>query len=690
MGTAISSYFAVEARSQADKALHLADEKSALAESEQLERQRAEHAQRKAEKSATEAREAHRMTARHLYDAQINLAQQAYEGKNIGRVLQLLESTRPEHAGGEDLPSFEWHYLWRLCHADLRTIEIGQYAHAAAFSPDGRMAATSGKERVQIWNTDNGQLVRSLPTDKVVRRALAFSPDGKLLASGDENHLVQIWDVETGKLLQTLTGHNYSIYSLAFDPQGNRIVSGAGEYKRLQAGQDVGEISLWDVSTGRLIRTFPKQALAIFVVKFSPDGKRFATGDRRGTLRLWDPDRGEETASWKANDSAILTLDFSPDGGRIACGGWNGAVIKVFRIPDGKQVTAFGDGPTIISSVVFHPDGRRLLSGGSDQTVRIWDTTTGEQIQQFRGHNAWVEVAAFRSGTCEIVSVSGLTIKIWDANVTPGITRFPRKVSGIPTTDVAFSPDHRWLVVTEGTQYGHPGAIQIWNLLTGELQESSKEEASLNAIAFSPNGRSLAIAKADGTVTVRDLSSRVAYQFPKYDAAFHSVAWSPNGRWIAAGTEDGRVKVWNASTHELVADLPSRRSLVASLAFSPTGELLAAGAQSGVKVWNISKKNQLVYDFKRVGTIPSQVVFSPNRPMFAYTDGPDVVFCDSGTGRVTQRIRASRLGQRPVFHCRWQTPGNVLWEWKVQNLGCHNRSGTSNVGSGQATGNNRI
>lgn len=246
----------------------------------------------------------------------------------------------------------------------IRVLETNEWAVSAAFSPDGDLLALRTTKGVRLVETGSGRLIRFLESSTEGLPKVAFSPDGRLVAAGDSKRTVRVWNAATGALLHTLLGTtNHLAFSVGFLPDSQRLVTGAGN-----GVGSAGDISLWDLRTGK--RQWTDTDEQVWSLAVVPDGSAVAYQTTQQKVALVDAQTGKFLRQFHTGDDC-RAVAISPDGKLLAATSRN--QIKLWELTTGQQVKTLAGHANWVGSLAFSPDGKHLVSGSSDHTIRIWD-----------------------------------------------------------------------------------------------------------------------------------------------------------------------------------------------------------------------------------------------------------------------------------------------------------------------------
>ncbi|KAF7967837.1 hypothetical protein HWV62_32908 [Athelia sp. TMB] len=361
--------------------------------------------------------------------------------------------------------------------------------------------------------------------------SVAFSPDGRRVASGSGDRSVRVWDAETGALITgPFEGHTAHVISIAFSPDGQRIASGSGDKT----------VCVWNAETGALVAgPFEGHTDWVISVIFSSDGRRIASGSSDGSIYIWDTrTRSLLSRSFNGHIGNVNAGAFSPDVRRIALG--SATSVQVFDTETGALVAGPSQGHTgYVRSVAFSPDGQRIASGSDDGSVRVWDAQTGPLIAgPFKGHTSTVTSVVFSpDGRCIASGSWDHSIRVWTAE-TGILAAGPFKGHTSWVTSVAFSPNGQYIASGSDDL-----SVRVWDALTGALIAGPFEEHAefVKSVAFSADGHRL-MSASDHTIHVGNFAQMIASPEPRGATSSFPGQASPHDDADAGFASDSRLE----------------------------------------------------------------------------------------------------------------------------------------------------
>jgi len=454
--------------------------------------------------------------------------------------------------------------------------------NAVAYSPDGKLLATTSSDRTaKVRDALTGEVFFTLWGHTEIVEDIVFSPNGKLLATTGDDRTVKLWDAESGKELRTLPGHTDIIWQVTFNADGTLLASGGSEMTKV-----------WEVSTGKLLMTLNGQHAP---VAFSPIMEQLVTVDDDGFTTIWNVDTWEEmlTLPYTAN-----ALAFSPDGKYLATAM---SELKIWIASTGEELITATGFSAPVTGIGYSPDGSRIATGGQDGSAVIWDAETGARLFALAGHTGAVNDVAFNPqcvsppeflfGWCGVwLATAGRdgTAKIWD--VSPAGSR---ELATLPGFSGGFLDETHLFT----TKFVNPNdlEIQTWEYVIGEgIQWVSstifKGDAPITAGGISSNGMYLVIVDINNTVRIWNMQTgrKLRFVAEGTEMVFY-IAISPDGSRVVTGGDSPSITLWDAINGTELLTLSGSTDIVSGMAISPNGHHLVTGYADGtVILWDIT------------------------------------------------------------------------------------------------------
>ncbi len=534
------------------------------------------------------------------------------------------------------------------------SFEQASFVDVAFATQTDRLAVGTSDGRLLLFDTTTKDIQLDLeatgsndegPASAVL--AVAISPDGSTIVTGDANGMLTIWDAATGQAQQQIEAHEAGIAALAYDPSGGRVVS---------AGADAA-VYLWDANTGEQLRAYDGHVGQVFAVDWAANADRIvtSTGDHPDNsdqpnrrVRVFDVETGEMILDFaEAGTGWFRASAISDDGQQIAVASYDtnefGGTIRVVEVASGEVLRRLYGHTDVITTIDISPDGSRLLSGGWDRTLREWDLTSGAQLQRFdthndrlltvrytpdgrsalatagrtsgppddgralyysletlarvhtlRGHTDWLWGVAYNPDGSLIATGSGdlntaegdNSVRVWDAETGQELARLEGHQDTVP--GVAFHPEGDLLA-----SGSWDGTIRLWGLSdfpnVTELETLTGHEGAVNDIDFGPQGDILLSAGSDGSVRLWNLTNREVIRTidPAHDGRVLRAKISADGQLVATSGTDSLVRVWNIRTGEEIRTLAGHTGWVSTVNFSSDGRFVVSGADNDLIVWDL-------------------------------------------------------------------------------------------------------
>jgi len=540
-------------------------------------------------KEAEEARKLEEIAKRkeeyEAYIAQIGLAAAKIDENAFESARTLLENCQP------DLRNWEWGRLMHLCSQSMRTIPAQAPLDSLAVSPDGTLAATGGWDGfARIWNLATGALVHEFRHGGLYVHSVAFSPDGQLLATGSDDPAgyVQLFNVATGQQQAVLSGHADAVLSVIFSHDGRKLLTSS--YDKTAR--------IWNLAQPGEPVVLNGHTWWVWQAAFSPDDQQIVTVSQDATAIVWNVSTGKPSPPFTGHDGPVYSATFTADGQQVISGGydhrllmWNPATLKPYefrKLEDGAAVRAvpefqeLGRHATSIRCVSLSSDGEFLLSGGQDNSVRLWNLATQRLVQTFRGHDSWVRGVAFgRDGRSLITASQDATVRTWSIAGYEELRSIQgRELAGHADAVLAatFSPNQSQVVTASRDR-----TARTWNASTGQFEQIFTEGHAFLASSaiFFDDGRKLVTAAVDNTARIWDVATGTELRHLNKTGRAAALAVSTDGQWIVTGGDARQAQLWDARQGKHVRDFAGHLAEVTAVALSTDGLLLLTGDAKG-------------------------------------------------------------------------------------------------------------
>jgi WD40 repeat protein len=594
---------------------------------------------------------------------------------------------------------------------ELFEVRFPQAGFAVAYSSDGKYLAVSAHNGfVRLLEADTGKQLFALRLGSPAR--VCFAPDGKMIATVTESRQVQIWDVPSGEERTKLRSATGRLTCIAFSPDGKRVAAGGAE----SAPQLVGRAFVWDVGTERVVAKVEVPGVRIHALAFAPDSAVLATGGSDGQAYQWGVPGGKQKSVFRPK-GAVLALAYSPDGRVLATGTAPGAII-LLDPASGEETGHLSAHTGPCRALAFGDGGKRLVSGGANRSVKVWDLTqkkevatlredkpppplpvplavaatpdrsvvalatengvilldgrTGERRGRITGHEDAVTCVAFTAdGKTLATGSADKTIKLWE--VATAKERFTLKGHSNWVYALAFAPDGKTLVTGS-----YDKTARFWETATGkELASLEAHSGSVRAVAFSADGKTLVTGGSDRVVKVWDADTRtLKHTLKGHRGSVRAVAVSVDGKVVASGGEDSMVRIWDPVEGKELFALRGHTDPVAYVAFAAPRTVVSGGTDGTIRTWDAAAGSAQTVLFAHQGGLTGLCALPGRLGLVSVgedkivklwrPDAPGPVRLFTGHTGVVQSTAFSPDGKRFVSCGNWPEGDKTIRVWEVE------------------------
>ena len=474
-------------------------------------------------------------------------------------------------------------------------------------------------------------------------RACAIAPDGKTVVSASDDHTLKLWDLPSGKEIRTFTGHQNIVWGCAVSPDGKNVVS-ASEDQTLK---------LWDLQNGKEIRTFSGHKGPVMDCVVSPDGKTVVSASEDKTLKLWDLESGKEIRAFTGHTDSVKGCAFSPDGKTMVSAS-NDDTLKLWDLQSGKEIRTFSGHRSSVSSCAISPDGKTLVSASWDNTLKLWDMESGKEMRPFTGHKRNVYACAISPDGKTLVSASwDNTLKLWDLLSGNEIRTFTGHQNFVE--DCAVSPDGKTVVSASSDQ-----TLKLWELESGkEIRIFPGHQGLVFDCAVSPDGKTAVSASDDKTLKLWEFETgKEIRTFTGHTDSVLGCAVSPGGTTMVSASKDNTLKFWDLTSGKEIRTFSGHQGLVFDCAVSPDGKtMVSASEDETLKLWEFETGKEMGTFTGHTDSVLGCAVSPGGTTMVSASKDNTLKFWDLTSGK---EIRTFTGHQWAVYSCAVSPDGKTM------------------------------
>ncbi|MSU77984.1 MAG: WD40 repeat domain-containing protein [Gemmataceae bacterium] len=561
-----------------------------------------------------------------IMDKADELAKKSEEALAGGRLSQATEAIRQARWQLPYQPNGVPDHVARII-GNLR-LRHSREIKAVAYSPDGTLLASASSDRtVKIWDLGNGHEILSYTGHTDAVRCLVWSADSSFIASAGGEKNIKIWDPKTGKDKQSIVGAGANVSALAISKDGKHLFVGQFEIP----GNPPNGLFVYETQTGKLVREVRDFPNRISSINVSPDGTTLATGDENGNTRLWQyptfVDNVNQPAYWAVQDpsGAAYQVVFNADGRTLARVGQQG--VKFYNVPlpgTPFQIAAPRMKIDVLGAqrAIYSKDGKSIFVGDDKGNISFWDPDSGQILGSYKNaHAGAIHGLTFNTDGNQLASCSyGFNIRLWDFDVV--LQSRDVEIHGGSVWLATFSPDATRILSASADK-----TAKVWERVSGEvLFTLSDHKAPVTVAQFSPDGKFIATAGGDKILRIWDAKAgKLLNTGEGHQGTITFLDFSSSSTRIVTGSADRRAKIWDADTGKEILSIDDNPSIISSVAFSPNAKQIAVGnIDQTIRLYDAAT-GKLQQSWQAHGVAVSGVAYSPDGTYLASCGADTVV-----------------------------------------------------------------
>jgi len=469
-----------------------------------------------------------------------------------------------------------------------------------------------------------GPLLRTIETLHEVFM-MALTEDGKTAITDSLDGTLSVWDVESGKQIRTLAGHQEMVVVVALTPNGTMAISGSED----------GTLGVWEVETGKELRTLGAHRSVVQAVALTADGAKVLSGSHDGELKVWDVAAGLLLWTLQSRQSPILAVAMTPDG-RTAISGSADGTLATWDVVTGQELWTVKGHESRVNAVALSADGQTAISGSNDKTVKVWSLPKGERRHVLEGHTGPVNVVALTAdGRRAISGGEDVLLKVWDIVTGKEILMLEDNQS--PVLAVALTADGKTAVSCADDK-----TLRVWNIAaSAESRFKTGYPGRIDAVALARGGRTAI--SGDDELKVWDVDAGTVTRSFKHERWVCAVALSADGN-MAISSSDRTLRVWDIAAGKEIRTLGGHEGLVTAIALADDGKTVISGSEDKtLKVWNVTT-GELLWTFTGHQGSVNVVAIAGDGKTALSNSGTQLKIWDLATGRELGILAGHRNG----------------------------------------------